>query len=215
MLKSFWRTDEPGSEAGGLCSDFRGLGGRVKRVRMWREAAFRRRPGRRQLPAVWRANPAPRGGPSRCGRHSPECASSSHSTACADLAAPSSPPQTQRRERPVKWTGEATWHLSLIKITCLFFFLYTTCLFAKMSSKASRSSFSVSSLASSLWASMSLSRWQLSITNTTAAQIWELKERDLPIVVCTPFSSRLTTTMAMGTTFCTCSTKRLTPPLFC
>lgn len=107
MLKSFWRTDEPGSEAGGLCSDFRGLGG----VRMWREAAFRRRPGRRQLPAVWRANPAPRGGPSRCGRHSPECASSSHSTACADLAAPSSPPQTQRRERPVKWTGDATWHL--------------------------------------------------------------------------------------------------------
>lgn len=122
MLKSFWRTDEPGSEAGGLCSDFRGMGGRVKRVRMWREAAFRRRPGRRQLPAVWRANPAPRGGPSRCGRHSPECASSSHSTACADLAAPSSPPQTQRRERPVKWTGDATWHLSLIKITCLFFF---------------------------------------------------------------------------------------------
>lgn len=124
MLKSFWRTDEPGSEAGGLCSDFRGLGGRVKRVRMWREAAFRRRPGRRQLPAVWRANPAPRGGPSRCGRHSPECASSSHSTACADLAAPSSPPQTQRRERPVKWTGDATWHLSLIKITCLFFSLH-------------------------------------------------------------------------------------------
>ena len=39
-----------------------------------------------------------------------------------------------------------------------------------MSSKASRSSFSVSSLASSLWASISLSLWQLSITNTTAAR---------------------------------------------
>lgn len=61
---------------------------------------FRLRPGRQQPPAVWRANLAPRGAPFRCGRRSPECASSSHSTACVGSAAPSSPPQTRRRERP-------------------------------------------------------------------------------------------------------------------
>lgn len=51
----------------------------------------------------------------------------------------------------------------------------STCLLAKMSSRASLSSFSVSSLASSLWASISLSLWQLSITNTTAGHAGSLK----------------------------------------
>lgn len=61
---------------------------------------LRLRPGHQQPPAVWRASPAPRGGPSHCGRRSPGCASSSRSTACVGSAAPSSPPQTQRREHP-------------------------------------------------------------------------------------------------------------------
>lgn len=125
------------------------------------------RPEPQQPPAAWRASPAPRGGPSHYGRRSPECASSSHSTACEGSAAPSSPPQTRRLERPAQREsprGEFTRRRRSQPTTPL-----RTCLLAKMSRRASRSSFSVRSLASSLWASMSRSLWQLSMTNTTAA----------------------------------------------
>lgn len=54
--------------------------------------------------------------------------------------------------------------------------LLLTCLLAKMSRRASLSSFSVSSLANSLWASISLSLWQLSITNTTAVEQNRVRE---------------------------------------
>lgn len=57
----------------------------------------------------------------------------------------------------------------------------STCLLAKMSSRASLSSFSVSSLANSLWASMRRSLWQLSITNTTAARGGRTTRLNLPV----------------------------------
>lgn len=154
------------------------LSGGVNKCGGW--GSFRLRPGPRQPPAVWRASPAPRGGPSRCGRRSPECASSSRSTACAGSAAPSSPPRTERRGRPAGRAAcevNAWFHNIIEKNTSnkeIIEFSYT-CLFAKMSNKASRSSFSVSSLASSLCASISRSLWQLSITYTTAG--WRKDKR--------------------------------------
>lgn len=130
---------------------------------------FRQHPGRQQPPVAWRASLVPRGAPSRCGRHSLECASSSHSTAYVGWAAPSPPPQTQHQEHPANTkTGDQNRDRYAHHGTTYYY--CSTCLFAKMSNRASLSSFSVSSLASSLWASMSLSLWQLSITNTTAEQ---------------------------------------------
>lgn len=121
---------------------------------------FTPRPGRRRPPVVWRASRGPRAAPCRCGRRSPVCASSSRSTACAGSAAPSSPPRTRRQGRPAKKKQRKTKILSEQDVHGFFFsFLFfkslfdshsPTCLLAKMSRRASRSSFSVSSLASSL-----------------------------------------------------------------
>lgn len=72
---------------------------------------------------------------------------------------------------PGIWTSDHTFshrvrnHLATQGVAV---FLLFTCLLAKMRSKASLSSFSVNSFASSLWASISRSLWQLSMTNTTA-----------------------------------------------
>lgn len=52
--------------------------------------------------------------------------------------------------------------INILKYKCI------TCLLAKIRSKASRSSFSVNNFASSLCASLTLSLWLLSTTNTTA-----------------------------------------------
>lgn len=142
-------------------------------------ATVRPHPGPLLPPAAWRASPAPRGVPSRCGRRSPGCASSSRSTACAGSAALSSPPPTRRRGHPANVHTQERPELKPRGRTSYYY--HGTCLLAKMSNRASRSSFSVSSLANSLWASMSLSLWQLSITNTTAgntpqsfySQVWK------------------------------------------
>lgn len=77
-----------------------------------RDVLIRQRQGRRQPPAVWRANPGPHAGPHRCEHRSPECASSSRSTACVGSAAQPSPPQTPRQERP----AEQTRHTRKLKL---------------------------------------------------------------------------------------------------
>lgn len=79
---------------------------------------FTPRPGRRRPPAVWRASRGPHAAPYRCERRSLVCASSSHSTACAGSAAPSSPLRTQHQGRPAKQTQLNLWPhcLSMISI---------------------------------------------------------------------------------------------------
>lgn len=140
------------------------------------------RPEPLQPPAGVRASPVPHVNPYHCVHHSPECASFGHNTAYGGSGVPSSPPPTRHRGRPghththtqsVQYSMFKMKRFGMQKLTVVepaAKFSFLTCLLAKMSSKASLSSFSVSSLASSLWASISLSLWQLSITNTTAVE---------------------------------------------
>ena len=64
--------------------------------------------------------------------------------------------------------------INILKYKCI------TCLLAKIRSKASRSSFSVNNFASSLCASLTLSLWLLSTTNTTAIK----KNKNIHLVTC-------------------------------